>query len=268
MRNLIWLLLVVNIYAFAAVNNTGARIDWSYKGNTGPSWWGKLDPDFILCSTGKNQSPINIPKEVQVVNKPLDIKYQPANLYMMDNGLTTLTISGTQTIYNDGRAVQVTFADNNHEILIYNKITYRLVQFHFHTPSETRIHSLSTPLEVHFVLQAPQGKVAVVAVMIESGEANPEIQKIVNHLPVVEGIEHEIKGEKIDPSGLIPENRSYYSFAGSLTTPPCTEGLQWIVMANKITASPAQILKLRNEMGNNARPIQKLHDRIVSYSRV
>lgn len=259
-------LILISTFSYAATDKTGATISWGYKGNIGPSWWGKLDPGFSLCNTGKRQSPINIPKQTQTINSPEIFTYKPTPFFIMDDGLTNLTINNTQTIFNDGHTIQVNFAANSAETFIYNNVKYHLIQFHFHTPSETAMRSQRTPLEVHFVHQADGGKVAVVAVLMESGEANSELQKIVSHLPSDHNVAHEIKGETINPSAFLPSSKAYYAFEGSLTTPPCTEGLQWIVMANTMSASPAQILKLRNVIGNNARPTQKLFGRTISYS--
>lgn len=251
----------------AQTNNTAVKINWSYLGNTGPLRWAQLSPDFKLCSTGQEQSPINIKKNMALAASSLTLDYKPAQLYIMDDGNTTLLLGNTQTIINDGHTIQANFDSKDvPETLNYNNVSYRLIQFHFHSPSETLMKSVAFPMEIHFVHQGPDGKVVVLAVLVAGGAANLELRKIINNIPLDQSVAHKIQGEKINPLDLLPKKLSYYAFAGSLTTPPCTEGLQWIVLADPITASPGQILRLRNLIGNNARPTQDLHKRVITYS--
>jgi carbonic anhydrase len=255
---------------FAEVNNSGVLIKWGYKGNTGPIRWGQLSPAFVLCLEGQLQSPININRNRQFQNKPhnLVIHYQPAPLAIVDDGVTELTLGKLQTIIHDGHGIQLNFSSQSaQEKVVFENKEYHLVQFHFHSPSENALNGQTFPLEVHFVHQSADGHVLVIGIFIKAGASNPAIQKIIQNLPEVEGVEHIVSKEQINPATLLPANQEYYSFMGSLTTPPCTEGLQWIIMPHAARATPGQILLLRKAMGgDNARPVQSRNHRKIYFS--
>jgi carbonic anhydrase len=255
---------------YADTNNAAVKVKWGYSGNIAPDQWGKLDPSFAVCANGKEQSPINITQKVRLATSALTIHYQPAPLTIMDNGTTELQLGQTQTIINDGHTIQVNFSDQaSREFINWQGQAYRLVQFHIHAPSETTVQGKAFPLEIHFVHQGTNGHVAVLAVFVETGAANPALQAIIDHVPTVVGKEQTIPGAQIDPANLLPANHTYYSFAGSLTTPPCTEGLQWLVLATPITASPAQIIALGQAIhAPNARPTQPLNNRDITLSKL
>ncbi len=247
-----------------AANDSGIKVKWSYKGDIGPANWGKLDPSFRLCSTGKTQSPINIPKKANVTTNMLTMDYEPAEMVISDNGNTFLMLDHTETITNTGHSVQLNFPKSAQETISFNHHQYKLVQFHIHTPSETKLHDKSFPLEIHFVHQGDDGSAAVVAVFAKIGKENPTLKNIINHIPTEEGKDFSIKGDRINPISLIPNEKSYYHFAGSLTTPPCTQGLEWIVLDHAITVSSAQVDALNKAShGENARPIQALYHRQI-----
>lgn len=249
-----------------AVDNSAIKVKWGYKNSISPKHWGKLTPDFALCSQGKSQSPINIKSNVASHSIPLTINYHPAPLIIVDDGVTNLMIGKTQTIINDGHGVQLNFPSNSNESILYNNKKYHLVQFHMHTPSENKWQGQSSPLEIHFVHQGDNGQIAVIGVFVSFGKENPTLEKIINHLPKENGKEKTIPGEYINPNDLLPVHHDHYSFAGSLTTPPCSEGIQWIVMRNPITASREQIAKIKHAAdGANARPIQPLNKRVIYY---
>lgn len=256
--------------AASALNKSAIETPWNYKGSTGPEHWGSLSQSFILCATGKMQSPINIPKKTITTARNLNIDYQSAAMRISGDDITELMIGNEQTIINDGHTVQLNFPlQQNSEVITLQNQKYKLVQFHVHSPSETQWHGQAFPLELHFVHQGDSGKIAVLAVFIKAGEANATLQKIINYLPQKSGQQIEISGEQIDPANLLPTRRDYYSFMGSLTTPPCLENVQWVVFAQAITASPAQIVELRKAMhGPNARPVQPLKGRKIFYSTV
>jgi carbonic anhydrase len=250
----------------AAVDDSAIQTSWGYKGNVGPEFWGRLNPNFRVCGEGKSQSPINILRNDVEVANTLNLHYQLVPMIIMDDGDTTLTIGHQQTIINDGHSVQINFHDNN-EFITYEGNKYFLIQFHFHSPSENQLNSESTPLEIHFVHQGMNGQVVVIGVLIKGGGVNPVLAKIIQHLPIPDGKEHMIPSETINPRNLFPIDNDYYSFIGSLTTPPCTQGLQWIVMASTLTASPAQIAILRRAIGgSNMRYVQPLNNRTIAYS--
>lgn len=263
-------LLAISFNTSAATDDSGVKIQWSYKGNLGPARWGQLDPGFKLCAEGRDQSPINIKikKNVKPSDSVLTVHYEKNGMDIIDNGSTSITLGNTQYIVNDGHSIQLNFSGNqNREWISYAGKQYKLIQFHFHSPSENQINSVSYPMEIHFVHQGMDGKAVAMGVFVKAGKENPELQKIIAHIPTEKGKEFIIKDTDIDPSSLLPEQKNYYSFRGSLTTPPCVEGVQWIVMANPVTASPAQILILRRAAGGeNARPVQPLHHRPITYS--
>jgi carbonic anhydrase len=250
-----------------AHTTTGAA--WSYSGETGPKVWGTLAPAFKACAIGKQQSPININthQATPVKNEDLDIDYHTtASFSIVSNGTTQLNIDGHKEIINDGHTLQVNFpATNKVEFLKVQQQSYRLLQFHIHTPSENHVNGKSFPLEIHFVNQGNNGKIAVVGVFVKPGKANVGIETLLKNLPATQGKPRAVVGVKLDVLSLLPKNESYYNFPGSLTTPPCTEGLQWFVMANPIEASSQQIAELKKALplANNARPVQPLNGRKV-----
>lgn len=257
----------VSVTVHADTNDSSLKVTWGYKGNIGPERWGQLDPGFVTCLKGKAQSPIDITKKVINAENSLKLNYSSAPLDIVNDGTTELQIDAQQTIIHDGHSVQVNFSPDSNETIIFGGNNYRLREFHIHTPSENEWHGRSFPLEIHFVHQGDQGKLLVIGVFAKGGDENTELQKVVTNLPNDKGQDHIIPGAAIMPLALMPVKQDYYSYAGSLTTPPCTEGVQWIVMANPITLSPAQIAILKRAIGGvNARPVQPLNKRVISYS--
>lgn len=257
---------MTNVYADAV--NDGVKVKWGYVGNTGPARWGQLDPAYELCATGKTQSPINISKKFKTAPHALEIKYQPAPMVILNDGVTDLLIGQTKTITNTGHGIQLNFPEKGvRETITFKGVNYHLVQFHIHTPSETAFNNQIYPMEIHFVHQNDDGQVAVIAVLGKTGETNTELQNIIDHLPAERGVEVKVSNDKINPAVLIPSSHDYYNFAGSLTTPPCTEGLQWIVMRDFITVSSVQNVLLRKAIGgDNSRPLQRDNKRDIYFS--
>lgn len=250
-----------------ALNDAGVKINWGYKGDNGPEHWAQLDSKFALCSQGKAQSPINITKKVTQAANELQINYVAAPLYIVNDGETKLEIGQEQYLIDDGHGVQVNLHPETKEIIRFAGQDYQLVQFHIHTPSETEWHGRVYPLEIHFVHQGSGGKTLVIGVLATIGNENSELQKIVSHLPKIKEQEQLVNDQTINPIRLMPNKRNYYSFAGSLTTPPCTEGLQWVVFEEPITVSPAQVATLKKAAdGPNARPVQGLNNRVIYHS--
>jgi carbonic anhydrase len=246
----------------------GVFAEWGYLGNTGPSKWGQLDPGFAMCARGKLQAPINITKKFKTAPYELKINYQPASMTIVNDGATSLTIGSSQVITQHGHGIQLNFPQSGvKETITFKNRDYRLVQLDVHTPSETAFNNQTFPMEIHFIHQGDDGQVVIMTVLAKAGVANSELQKIVNHFPADTAIEHVINSEKINPAGLLPARHDYYSFTGSLTTPPCAEGVQWIVMRDFITVSTSQIVLFRKAVrGDNARPIQPGHKRDVYFS--
>ncbi len=221
---------------------------WDYEGKNGPQNWGKLSPEFAACGTGKYQSPIDIKEGIRLSLEPVEFDYKPSLLRILDNGHTV------QVNYAAGSSITV------------NGEKYNLVQFHFHKPSEERIGGKVFDMVVHLVHKNVIGQLAIVAVMLRNGAPNALIQTLWTHLPLQPGKEGGRRDVKIDASQLLPAERSYYTFAGSLTTPPCTEGVLWLVMKNPMQVSRSQISAFGHLYEANARPVQPTNRRLIKES--
>ncbi|MBE9398641.1 carbonic anhydrase family protein [Pontibacterium sp. N1Y112] len=221
------------------------KVHWTYSGQGGPDQWGVLDKSFGACGDGKSQSPINITRVVDGELPALGMTYT----------------AGGNEVLNNGHTIQVNYAAGN--VLSVGERSFELKQFHFHAPSENMIQGRSFPMEAHFVHADKDGNLAVVAVMFKQGEENAELEKAWAQMPA-DANHKEALTASVDANLLLPENRDYYRFSGSLTTPPCSEGVNWFVMKDSVTASQAQIDKFTHVMGHpNNRPVQPIHARIV-----
>lgn len=217
--------------------------EWGYGEGDGPATWGKIS---ATCEKGQNQSPIDIQTNqlTQAKKAPLSFDY---------NGRV-------DQIINNGHTVQVNVAGSNS--LQLDGQDFELKQFHFHTPSENTINGKSAPLEAHFVHANQKGQLAVVAVMYKDGEReSDELARILKTLPAA--------GEKINTESdigleqLLPRVKDYYRYNGSLTTPPCSEGVRWIVLQEPQFIPKKQLNRLSSTMGDNARPTQELNARLI-----
>lgn len=230
--------------AFAADGHHAPH--WGYTDHTGPSHWASMDAAFAACDAGKAQSPINITGA--------------ANGHMADLAFAYGTIDGT--IVNNGHTIQVNVPQG--QTLTVGDQTYNLLQFHFHAPSENEINGKSFPLEMHLVHKRADGTLGVVGVMFEEGAANPEIETLWKHMPDKEGATASV--EHINLNSLLPADHGYYSFSGSLTTPPCSEGVNWHVMAHPLTLSAEQLAAFHHLYAMNARPVQPLNGRTIMHN--
>jgi carbonic anhydrase len=224
-------------------------VHWGYGEHGGPAKWGELKPEFATCKTGKNQSPIDIKGAVAADLDPIAFDYKPAPLHIIDNG----------------HSIQVNYPPGS-TITVGGK-SYELYQFHFHRPSEEKINGKAARMVVHLVHRDPQGNLAVVAVLLTNGKENPLVATLWSNLPKVKEKEVAVDGVTIDPAGFLPQDRSYYTFTGSLTTPPCTEGVAWYVLKMPTEVSRAQIDRFAKIYRNNARPVQPLNDRPIKMSK-
>ena len=221
---------------------------WGYAGAEGPARWAKLDPDYQACETGRYESPIDIVASATRDTDPPRIEYRAAS----------------HDIVNNGHTIEVD-VDSGDQIRV-SDVTYELKQFHFHTPSENHIRGRSFPLEAHFVHAASDGRLAVLAVMFEVGAENPVLAKFWRGLPSHPGEHHPLHLEPQDLLGLMPEGGGTFVFPGSLTTPPCSEGVTWIVFETPVTVSRAQVDGLLHIFGHsNNRPIQNRNGRPIEY---
>ncbi|HEY3299833.1 MAG TPA: surface-adhesin E family protein [Methylophilaceae bacterium] len=218
---------------------------WAYEGKEGPENWAKLSPEFAMCETGRNQSPINVDSTIHAVLKPLK----------------TIQKFAAKEILNNGRTIQVNFKEGN--MMVFDSAAYQLKQVQFHAPSENTIHGESFPLEAHFVHADSKGNLTVIAVLFKEGKENEGLTRLWEQLPAEEGPPASIKS-RVLPTDLIPKNPTYFRFSGSLTTPPCSEGVRWVLMKTPMTASKEQIEAFKKAMHhNNNRPIQALNGRAV-----
>lgn len=232
---------------------------WSYEGPKGPEHWGDLDPAYAACKDGKEQSPIDIRDAKKAALPALRFEYKSDPLkYLINNGKTI------RVNYHD--------APGTGNFLIVGDKRYQLTQFHFHRPSEEQLHGKSFEMVAHFMHQADDGKVAGVTVFIRAGKANTTVQPIWEHMPMTEGPmtggkEEEIPGAQVNPAGLLPSNLAYYRYVGSLTAPPCTEGVTWFVLKTPVEISAGQINAFAKLYPHDIRPPQPLNGRIVEESQ-
>jgi carbonic anhydrase len=217
---------------------------WSYSGATGPEHWAQLKSEYAQCGMGQRQSPIDISDGIPVELDPIAFDYRPSAFRVIDNGHT----------------VQVNLAPGNR--ITVNGRRYELLQFHFHRPSEERLNGKQFDMVVHMVHKDVDGKLAVVAVLISEGKGHPLVQQVWNNLPLEQFIEQPGLGA-IDLTQLLPEQRQYLTYMGSLTTPPCTEGVLWMVMKQPVTASPEQLAIFGRLYPMNARPVQRTAGRLI-----
>lgn len=265
MKTIIYSLFLIFNFLVASATADIDPSSWSYTGKTGPDYWSKLDSSYRTCAIGKLQSPIDVKHTKPQRQNLLQLEYHPAPLQIIDDGLTTLNIEGRKTIVNTGHTLQLNFPENGPiETLSLAGSKYHLIQFHFHMPSENLINGTKYPLEIHFVHQNKHGEVVVAAVFVKEGQTNSTLEKILNNLPEKEKVLKIAKDVDIEPTDLTPKNHAYYGFDGSLTTPPCSEYVDWILMKDPIEASSMQIEQLRKAIGaENARPVQPLNNRVI-----
>ncbi len=223
-------------------------IHWGYTGPGGPRHWGDLAPENISCKIGKNQSPIDLRDNAAVGTTglpQLDIVYRDVPLKVLNNGHTV------QVNYPLGSYIKV----GGHR--------YELMQFHFHTPSEHKKEGFNYPMEVHMVHKDGDGNLAVMGILFQEGEDNETLDTLLSHLPRDIGKQHIHRGATLNPVGFVPGNTEFYKYSGSLTTPPCSEGVYWMVFKQPIQASAEQIQQMNELMGENSRPVQQTNSRAV-----
>ena len=228
---------------------------WSYEGAEDPSHWASLSPEFARCGSGHQQSPIDI---VTKAGTPLEAGADGFEAARFDPSDTrTVPVD----IVNNGHTIQVDTVGSG--VLVIGKDRYVLQQFHFHTPSEHTVDGRSYPLEVHFVHKTEGGKLAVVGLLFEEGPENAALTPYWNRMPRSSGTPVDLGRGGVDIRKVIPARLDVYRYAGSLTTPPCNEGVHWLVLKEHSTASPAQIEAFRALMRHNNRPVQPLSGRAV-----
>jgi len=231
--------------AIAAGSGAMAQAHWSYEGESGPENWGKLDPKYVMCGIGRNQSPVDLSRFVEAELAPLKMQYK----------------TSASEIVNNGHTLQVNYTPGS--TLVVDGIEFELKQFHFHAPSENTLNGKSFPLEGHLVHADKNGNLAVVAVMFAEGKENPLLAKLWQSIPAKKGEQNALPAG-LNVKALLPTLHSHYAFNGSLTTPPCSEGVRWLVIKQPATASKAQVERFAGTIGeDNNRPVQPLNARAV-----
>jgi carbonic anhydrase len=241
------LLLTAGLAACTASDHATAETGphWGYTAEVGPAHWGGLDTAFVACSAGRRQSPVNLATYVDAELPPLDVRYTAAGAKVQHRGHTVeVTVGPDHVLQHEGRR-------------------YTLRQIHFHSPSEHHIEGRSYPLEVHLVHADSSGALLVVAGLYSFGAAHPGLDAVWAALPERPG-ETRALSDQWSPAALLPENRAYYRVSGSLTTPPCSEGVEWLVLAHPLSVAVEQVVTFARRIGHpNNRPLQALNDRVV-----
>jgi len=223
-------------------------VHWTYAGKNGAAKWGKLGEQFVTCGIGQRQSPIDIRDAIRADLPPIVFAYKPLPLSIIDNGHTIqVNTAGAGGITVEGE-------------------DYELLQFHFHKPSEERINGKAYDMVAHMVHKSKEGKLAVVAVMLQAGKEHKLIRALWSNLPLEQNKPVLKTNISIDPSHLLPKTHAYYTFTGSLTTPPCSEGVLWLVLKTPTELSKEQITDFGKMYNDNARPTQPRNARVIKGS--
>ncbi len=218
---------------------------WAYEGKEGPENWGQLSKDFRSCESGRMQSPIDIADGFTATGDPIEFDYYLTPLSIIHNGHTI------QVNYKPGSGITV------------GGRRYELLQFHFHTPSEHAVGHARAAMEVHFVHKNATGQLAVVGALMQAGGENVALREIWASMPKKAGPAKVSKQVLVNGRDLLPRDRSYYRYMGSLTTPPCSEGVNWFFLTQPITVSMEQVEQFAKAVGENARPLQALNNRLL-----
>jgi carbonic anhydrase len=246
-----FLVYTAGIAIAETINHSDSRpsasheLHWEYAGQGGPKNWGKIKSEYKACRLGQFQSPVDLKARITADLPALEINYTPAPLSLLNNGHT----------------VQVNYPEGS--TMVVEGTVFELLQFHFHTPSEHKINGKSYDMELHFVHKTHDGQLGVLGVMIEPGKHNVAAQTIWDHMPMSASAPQTYQDVTIDGSALLPQKLGYFRLMGSLTTPPCSEGVNWHILANPIDFSEAQIDKFKQAFPANARPVQAINSRLI-----
>jgi carbonic anhydrase len=230
------------------------EVHWGYEGDEGPERWADLSPEFAACRSGTEQSPIDLSGAAAIDAQELERRV----------GETVLSATQHATvmdIIDNGHTIQIT-ADTPMSIAVEG-IPYELVQYHFHSPSEHTINGEHAPLEVHFVHKSAAGELAVLSVLVEEGAYDVMWEPLFSQLPDGPGDSRHIRDLDLDIDEIGPLPKRFFRYTGSLTTPPCSEGVRWVVMAEKRQISADQMATIVAHLHNNNRPVQPLGDRTI-----
>ena len=243
-----WIKVVGVFLASACMSTAAQQADhpphWDYAGEVGPEHWAEFGMGFAACS-GRNQSPVNLANFIEAELPPIAFDYK---------------VGGNEVV-NNGHSIQINYSPGSR--LTVDDIAFELKQVHFHSPSEHHLNGKSFPIEAHFVHADADGNLAVVALLVEQGDGNEALSRVWTSMPGEEGDKQPI-APAFAATDLLPGNRDYYRYEGSLTTPPCSEGVRWLLMKQPVTASAEQIAKLAGTLGRaNNRPVQPIGARVI-----
>lgn len=231
----------------SAVIGTAQSASWEYEGHNGPLRWGKLDPAYKACSDGREQSPIDI--RGAKLNKTL----QPIEFHYI----------GTSVVMeNNGHTIEVKVKPGSY--IVAGGVRYDLQQFHFHHPSEEAVNGKLSSMDIHLVHRSADGKLAVIAVRLKEDRnfGNVVLAALWPHLPTQAGTSETVT-EMVNPRGLLPADPGYWTYMGSLTTPPCTEGVRWFVFEQELSIGRDQLHAFARLFNANSRPLQEAHGRRI-----
>jgi len=238
---------LIGISANVQASDAKHSSHWTYTGPEGPAHWGDLSKDYHTCKAGKSQSPINITSDKAGGSQPVSINYN----------------SKATSILNNGHTIQINIADGS-TITVGGK-SYKLLQFHFHTPSEHMIDNKPADMVAHLVHKAADGQLGVIGILMKKGKENAALAQFWAHIPEHAGTKTDLN-VNANARNLLPSDLSYYNYSGSLTTPPCSEGVNWMVLKNPVEVSARQIAAFKSVIHTNVRPVQPLNGRkVISY---
>ncbi len=235
------------LVCLAVAASAQSNAPWGYRGRTGPLSWGKLSPDYSTCADGRAQSPIDIRDAHRSKNlQPIDFHY----------------VAGGVTLRNTGHTIEVDVHPGSY--IVANGVRYNLESFEFHRPGEHAVNGRLTDMDVELKHRSPDGRIAIlVARFVENMDApNATMAALWQHLPQSPGAT-QTDSDLINPGGLLPGDRGYWTYMGSLTTPPCTEGVRWFILEQTVPVSTAQLSAFRSLYNLNSRPLQDRHNRVI-----
>jgi carbonic anhydrase len=234
---------IVLMFGGVGVALADQGVPWSYSGDTGPASWGSLSPDYALCGDGREQSPVDVPAAAPANSAGLSFDYKASPLDIENNGHTI------EAVYAPGSSITLDGA------------RYELEQLHFHHQSEHAVNGQRDPMELHLVHKDAAGTITVVAVLLKEGAENPAFAPVFQNIPAQPGPAAEVPGASVDAAALLPADRTYWRYDGSLTTPPCSQGVNWVIMTQPVEVSTAQINAFAAVYPDNFRPLQPLNGR-------
>lgn len=239
------LALALSMFAVSSLALSAGDVHWGYQGKEGPDNWGNLSQEFATCKLGQQQAPIDIPtKSAAKATAAIKTNYK----------------ASAGEIINNGHTIQLALSDAGGANL--SGVDYKYLQTHFHAPGEEKVDGQSYPFNAHIVHQSADGKLAVIGVFFKEGAENAVLKEVFAQMPAKEG-KVAIKAS-INPSGLLPKSLAYYSYAGSLTTPPCSEGVTFYILKTPMEMSKAQLEQFKKLYPMNARPTFPLNGRKIT----